>query len=252
MQVFPIKIQKKSVGFDLFKAIVDSKFNFQENDIVVISSKFVSVSEGSLIDLRSVKVTKRAKALASRFKMDERIAQIAMEESDYIVSGIPGFLLTINHGMIAPNAGIDKSNSPPGKIILYPKDCFKSAKQLRKKFLQNVGITVGIVISDSRLMPTRIGCTGVAVGVSGFEPVDDERGKKDLFGKKLMVTFKATADCLATIGVFLMGESNESVPIVVIRGADVHKTNRNLSMKDMTVKPKIDIYLRNMPHGLEV
>jgi len=249
MQVFPIRIPKKSVGFDLFRTIVDSKFDFQEDDIIVVSSKFVSVSEGSLIDLKNVRITKRAKSLASKFKMDEKIAQIALKESDYIVSGIPGFLLTINNGMIAPNAGIDKSNSPPGKIILYPKDSFKSAKRLRKKFLENLGISVGIVISDSRLMPTRIGCTGIAVGVSGFEPVEDERGKKDLYGKKLMVTFKATADCLATIAVFLMGESNESTPIVVVRGAKVHKTNRNLSMKDMTVKPKIDIYLRNMPHG---
>ena len=171
MQVFPIRISKKSVGFDLFRTIVDSKFDFQEDDIIVVSSKFVSVSEGSLIDLKSVRITKRAKSLASKFKMDEKIAQIAMEESDYIVSGIPGFLLTINNGMIAPNAGIDKSNSPPGKIILYPKDSFKSAKRLRIKFLENLGISVGIVISDSRLMPTRIGCTGIAVGVSGFEPV---------------------------------------------------------------------------------
>jgi len=250
MQVFPIRIPKKSVGFDLFKTIVDSEFDFQEDDIIVVSSKFVSVSEGSLIDLKNVRITKRAKSLASKFKMDEKIAQIALKESDYIVSGIPGFLLTINNGMIAPNAGIDKSNSPPGKIILYPKDSFMSAKRLRKKFLENLGISVGIVISDSRLMPTRIGCTGIAVGVSGFEPVEDERGKKDLYGKKLMVTFKATADCLATIGVFLMGESNESTPIVVVRDAKVHKTNRILSMKDMTVKPKIDIYLRNMPHAL--
>lgn len=249
MQVFPIRIPKKSVGFDLFKTIVDSEFDFQEDDIIVVSSKFVSVSEGSLIDLKSVRITKRAKSLASKFKMDERIAQIALKESDFIVSGIPGFLLTINNGMIVPNAGIDKSNSPPGKIILYPKDSFMSAKRLRIKFLENLGISVGIVISDSRLMPTRIGCTGIAVGVSGFEPVEDERGKKDLYGRELMVTFKAAADCLATIAVFLMGESNESTPIVVVRGAKVHKTNRNLSMKDMTVKPKIDIYLRNMPHG---
>lgn len=179
--------------------------------------------------------------------MDEKIAQISLQESDYLVSGIPGFLLTINDGMIAPNSGIDKSNCPPGKIVLYPKDSFKSAKQLRKKFSKKFGIKIGIVISDSRLMPTRIGCTGIAVGVSGFDPVDDERGKRDLFGKKLRVTFKATADCLATIGVFVMGESNESIPIVVIRGANVKKTERNLSMKDMTVNPKIDIYLRNMP-----
>jgi coenzyme F420-0:L-glutamate ligase/coenzyme F420-1:gamma-L-glutamate ligase len=247
MEIFPIKIPKKEAGFDLFRTIVESEFQFQESDIVVVSSKFVSMSEGSLIDLKNVKVSERARAFASRFKMDERIAEISLQESDYVVSGIPGFLLTINDGMIAPNAGIDKSNCPPGKIVLYPKDSFKSAKQLRKKFFKKFGIKIGIVISDSRLMPTRIGCTGIAVGVSGFSPVEDERGKNDLFGKKLRVTFKATADSLATIGVLIMGESNESIPIVVIRGADVKKTERNLSMKDMTVSPKIDIYLRGMP-----
>jgi coenzyme F420-0:L-glutamate ligase / coenzyme F420-1:gamma-L-glutamate ligase len=248
MEIFPIKIRKKGVGFNLFRAIVDSEFKFQDNDILVVSSKFVSMSEGSLIDLKNVKISKRAKELASRFKLDERIAQVALQESQHIISGIPGFLLTINDGMIAPNAGIDKSNCPPGKIVLYPKHSFKSARQLRKKFFDKLRIRVGIVISDSRLMPTRIGCTGIAVGVSGFEPVEDQRGKNDLFGKKLRVTFKATADCLATIGIFVMGESNESIPIVVIRGADVNRTQRNLSMKDMTVEPKIDIYLRNLPY----
>jgi coenzyme F420-0:L-glutamate ligase / coenzyme F420-1:gamma-L-glutamate ligase len=247
MEILPIKIPKKDEGFDLFRTIVDSKFQFLADDILVISSKFVSMSERSLIDLKNVKVSKRARDLALKFKMDERIAQVTLQESDYVVSGIPGFLLTINDGMIAPNAGIDKSNCPQGKIVLYPKDSFKTANELRKKFLKKHGMKIGIVISDSRLMPTRIGCTGIAVGVSGFYPVDDERGKADLYGKKLKVTFKATADCLATIGVFMMGESNESIPLVVIRGADVRETKRSLSMKDMTVNPKIDIYLRNLP-----
>ena len=247
MEIFPIKIPKKDEGFDLFRTIVESKFQFLADDILVISSKFVSMSERSLINLKNVKVSKRARALALKFKMDERIAQVTLQESDYVVSGIPGFLLTINGGMIAPNAGIDKSNCPQGKIVLYPKDSFKTANELRNKFLKKYGIKIGIVISDSRLMPTRIGCTGIAVGVSGFYPVDDERGKTDLYGKKLKVTFKATADCLATIGVFMMGESNESIPLVVIRGANVTETKRSLGMKDMTVNPKIDIYLRNIP-----
>jgi coenzyme F420-0:L-glutamate ligase len=247
MEIYPIKIPKKDEGFDLFGTIVESKFQFQTGDIVAISSKFVSMGESSLIDLKNVEVTKRARTLASRFKMDEKIAQVTLQESDYVVSGIPGFLLTINDGMIAPNAGIDKSNCPQGKIVLYPKDSFKTASDLRKKFFKKFGIKVGIVISDSRLMPTRIGCTGIAVGVSGFNPVEDQRGKRDLYGRKLKVTFKATADCLATMAVFMMGESNESIPVVVIRGASVRTTQRKLSMKDMTVNPKIDIYLRNMP-----
>jgi coenzyme F420-0:L-glutamate ligase len=246
MEIFPIKISKKSPGFDLFRTILESKFKFEQDDVLVISSKFVSMSEGSLVDLKSVKVSRKAKNLASKFKMDERIAQLTLQESQQIISGIPGFLLSISNGMIAPNAGIDKSNCPQGKVILYPKDSFKSANRLRRQFFDKLRIRTGIVISDSRLMPTRIGCTGIAIGVSGFKPVEDERGKKDLFGKKLRVTFKATADCLATTGVFLMGESNESVPIVVIRGANVKITERNLSMKDMTVDPKIDIYLRNL------
>jgi coenzyme F420-0:L-glutamate ligase/coenzyme F420-1:gamma-L-glutamate ligase len=247
MEIYPIKIPKKDEGFDLFGTIVESEFQFQTGDIIVISSKFVSMGESSLIDLKNVEVTKRARTLASRFKMDEKIAQVTLQESDYVVSGVPGFLLTINDGMIAPNAGIDKSNCPKGKIVLYPKDSFKTARELRKKFLKKYGIKVGIVISDSRLMPTRIGCTGIAVGVSGFNPVEDQRGKRDLYGRKLKVTFKATADCLATIAVFMMGESNESIPVVVIRGASLRTTQRKLSMKDMTVNPKIDIYLRNMP-----
>ena len=112
MEILPIKIPKKDEGFDLFRTIVESEFQFLADDILVISSKFVSMSERSLIDLKNVKVSKRARALASRFKMDERIAQVTLQESDYVVSGIPGFLLTINDGMIAPNAGIDKSNCP--------------------------------------------------------------------------------------------------------------------------------------------
>lgn len=247
MEIFPIKIPKKDEGFDLFGTIAKSKFQFRTDDIIVISSKFVSMSERSLVDLKNVEVTKRARILASRFKMDEKIAQVTLQESDYVVSGIPGFLLTINDGMIAPNAGIDKSNCPQGKIVLYPKDSFKTAYELRKRFLKEYGVKIGIVISDSRLMPTRIGCTGIAVGVSGFYPVEDERGKKDLYGRKLNVTFKATADSLATIAVFMMGESNESIPVVVIRGANVRRTQRKLNMKDMTVNPKRDIYLRNTP-----
>ena len=248
MEIFPIKIPKKQEGFDLFATLVESNFQFQDDDVIVISSKFVSMSEKSLVDLKNVKVGKKAKMLASRFKMDEKVAQVTLEESDYVVSGIPGFLLTINNGMIAPNAGIDKSNCPQGKMVLYPKDSFKTAAELRKKFREKFGVKIGIVISDSRLMPTRIGCTGIAVGVSGFDPVEDERGKRDLYGRKLRVTFKATADCLATMGVFMMGESNESIPVVVIRGANVRKSQRKLNMKDMTVNPKIDIYLRNMPN----
>jgi coenzyme F420-0:L-glutamate ligase len=243
MQVFPIKVERKICKFDLYHTIIKSGFSFSNDDILVISSKFVSISEGSTQRLSDVKPTNRSLILAKRFQMDSRIANIVLREADIIFGGIPGFLLTIKDGMIAPNAGIDKSNAPPGHIILYPKDSFKSASRLRKKFLSLLGLRLGVIISDSRLMPTRIGTTGIAIGVSGIEPVEDLRGHLDLFGKKLKVTMKAVADDLATVGVFMMGEGNESIPIVVIRGARVKFTRRKLSYRDLTINIRNDIYL---------
>ena len=74
---------------------------------------------------------------------------------------------------------------------------------------------VGIIFSDSRLAPTRIGTTGVAVTISGFNPSIDKRGQLDLFGNKLRVTQMAIADNLSSAAQLLMGEGNESTPIVI-------------------------------------
>jgi coenzyme F420-0:L-glutamate ligase/coenzyme F420-1:gamma-L-glutamate ligase len=243
VEVFPIKVERKGRKFDLFDTITNSGFKFSNHDVLVISSKFVSISEGSTLRLSDVKPSNRSRRLADRFQMDQRLADIVLREADIVLSGIPGFLLTIKDGMIAPNAGIDKSNAPLGHIILYPKNSFKTAERLRSKFMSTLGVRLGVVISDSRLMPTRIGTTGIAIGVSGIEPVEDLRGLPDLFGRKLLVTMKAVADDLATIGVFMMGESNESVPIVVIRGAKVKFTGRKISYRDLTVDARNDIYL---------
>ena len=246
MEVFAVKFPRKTQKFDLFKTVVSSGFQFLDRDIVVVSSKFVSISEGSMLNLKHVKPSKKSQKIAHLYSMDKRIVEIVLREADRVLSAIPGFLLTIKDGMLAPNAGIDKSNSPRNHVILYPRKPFESADRLRTNFLHFLGMNVGIVISDSRLMPTRIGTTGIAIGVSGFEPVEDLRGHQDLFGHELQVTFKATADDLATIAVFCMGEADESVPVVVVRGATVKFSRRKLNAKDLTVDPRTDIYLRNL------
>ncbi len=244
IEIIPIAIKPRKAKFDLFASILD--FEYKDNDIIVISSKFVSMSEGSIVNLHKVKVSKRARTLAIKCHMDPKIAELVLRESDYIVKGVPGFLLATRDGMIAPNAGIDKSNIPKGYAILYPRHPFEVAQKLRQKFLVELGMRVGILIADSRLMPTRIGTTGVAISCAGFEPVEDLRGRRDLFGNILRVTFRAVADGLATMGVAIMGEANESTPVVVIRGAKVAWSDENFSRRDLTVEPEQDIYLRSI------
>jgi F420-0:gamma-glutamyl ligase len=223
VEILPVHVKPRKNRFDLFKSL--QGFEYKNNDIVVISSKFVSMSEGSIVSLREVKASRKARALASKCHMDAKMAELVLRESDYIVKGVPGFLLAIRDGMIAPNAGMEK---------------------MKQKFLMEQGIRTGIVIADSRLMPTRIGTTGVAIACAGFQPVDDLRGRRDLFGNVLRVTFKAVADGLATMGVAVMGESDESTPAAVVRGARVEWSDKKFSWRDMAVEPGQDIYLRSL------
>jgi coenzyme F420-0:L-glutamate ligase len=248
VEVLPIRIGIRKRRFDLFGNL--QRFDYRDEDILVISSKFVSMSEGAVVDLSKVRVSKKARSLAAKCHMEPKMAELVLRESDYVVKGVPGFLLAVRDGMIAPNAGIDKSNVPKGYAILYPRDPFGTAEKLRDKFRAERGVRVGIVLADSRLMPTRIGTTGVAIACAGFDPVDDLRGRKDLFGNILRVTFKAVADGLATMGVAVMGESDESTPAAVVRGAKVVWSDKKFSWKDMAVSPSQDIYLRGV-RGLE-
>jgi coenzyme F420-0:L-glutamate ligase / coenzyme F420-1:gamma-L-glutamate ligase len=242
----PIKIKTQRKLFDLFDTIIASKFKFKNKDVLILSSKFVSMSEGSILDLKKIKPGNKAKEIAKTYQMEPSLVEAVIRESDFILGGLPGFLLTIRNGILAPNAGIDKSNVPFNNIICLPNDPFLSAETLRLEFLTRLGIKVGIIISDSRLMPTRIGTTGVAIGCAGLEPVEDQRGNKDLFGHVLKYTLKATADSLATMGTFVMGESNESIPVVVIRGLNIPFTDRRLSWRDLAIDHETDIYFRCM------
>jgi coenzyme F420-0:L-glutamate ligase len=244
VEVLPIHIGIKKSKFDLFESL--QGFGYKDEDVLVISSKFASMSEGAIINLDKVRVSKNARTLAAKCQMDDKMAELVLRESDYILKGVPGFVLAIRDGMIAPNAGIDKSNVPKGYAILYPRHPFRTAEKLKQKFSSELGIRVGIVLADSRLMPTRIGTTGIAIACAGFEPVEDLRGKRDLFGNVLRVTFKAVADGLATMGVAVMGESDESTPAAVVREAKVMWSDRKFSWKDMAVAPTRDIYLRGV------
>ncbi len=244
IEILPIRVDVQKEKFDLFASL--SHFEYRPDDVLIVSSKFVSMSEGVVVKLADVAPSKKARALARKFDMDAGIAELVLKDAQYVVKGVPGFLLTIRDGMIAPNAGIDRSNVPAGYAILYPQRPFTSAEKLRQKFRQELGLRLGIVIADSRLMPTRIGTTGVAIACAGFEPVEDLRGKRDLFGNVLRVTLKAVADGLATMGVAVMGESNESTPAAVVRGANVAWSEKKFSWRDMAVSPSKDIYLRGI------
>jgi coenzyme F420-0:L-glutamate ligase len=246
LEIIPLKVKVRKNKFDLYKSITYSGFDFAENDVLIISSKYCSISEGSVLALDNVKPTSKARSMRTSYQMDERLAEIILREADHVFKGLPGFLLSAKNGILAPNAGIDKSNVPSGHVALYPNRPFEIAGKLRRQFLVHKDVNIRIIMADSRLMPGRVGTVGVAIACSGFEPVEDLRGTRDLFGKVLRVSFKAVADSMATIAVAAMGEGNESTPAVVLRGVVVVSTDRKLSWKDLAVNPELDLYLRGL------
>ena len=128
--------------------------------------------------------------------------------------------LTIKDGMFMTNAGIDESNAN-GKLVWLP-DCYACAQQLRDRLQQIWHIKeLGIVITDSMILPLRAGVIAAAVGYAGFKGVKDLRGQADIFGKKLQTTLVDVADSLASAAALLMGEAAEQCPLCLIEEAPV-------------------------------
>ncbi|MDR1123651.1 MAG: coenzyme F420-0:L-glutamate ligase [Elusimicrobiota bacterium] len=151
---------------------------------------------------------------------------------------------TIKDGMVMTNAGIDESNIK-NKIALLPRDCYKTAARLRAALLKKYKIkNLGIILTDSMILPLRAGVIAGAVGYSGFEGVKDCRGQKDLHGRKLKMTFVNAADTLAAAAALMMGEGAEQSPLALIENAPVSFRARaaKLTRAEIKYPLKDDLY----------
>jgi coenzyme F420-0:L-glutamate ligase/coenzyme F420-1:gamma-L-glutamate ligase len=250
LSVYPIKSEVKTDEFDLFESLISSlersHITLETGAVIVISSKFVANSQGRVIDYNQVVPSKESQLLGKKFQINPKIAEIILRESDTIFGGVPGFVITSADNIMAPNAGIDKSNAQKGKIILYPVDANLVTEQLRRKIFLKYFIHVGIIIVDSRLMPARVGTIGVAIACAGIEPVSDIRGQKDLFGNPLKVTFQAIADNLASIANLKMGEGSDATPFCVIKNSQAQITDRKIDPHEMAISHDQCVYVRGL------
>lgn len=224
MQIFGIKMPLIHPGDDLTSISIECSKkqgnSIHDKDIVIFSAKVVGTSQGRLVDLSKVKPSKKALALSKKYHLDPAFTEVVIKESDEILGGVEYALATMKKGVLIANGGVDQSNSPQGFATLWPKDPQKSAEDLKRCF-KEAGLDVGILVIDSRTLPLRMGNSAVALGVTGFAPVEDLRGKKDLYGRPMKIKRMAIADDLAAAAHLVMGETSESIPIAVVRDAPV-------------------------------
>ena len=172
------------------------------------------------------------------------MAETILRESDVIFGGVRGFIMAVCGKILAPNAGIDMSNSDKKNAILYPVNPYTVAEQIRRMIFLKWSVHTGVILSDSRLAPARAGTTGVAISCSGISPAMDKRGTKDLDGKPLLVTSKATADNIASIANHMMGEGAESTPLAIVRNSGTMMTGKRTRPDVAAVPYEKCVYIR--------
>lgn len=203
----------------VFDVLDESIVSLPENTVVAISSKIISLCEGSVVN----KTT-------SKDELIQREAELYLprELSPY------GYCNTItNHTLIA-GCGIDSSNAD-GQYVLWPLDSQKTANQIREYLASKFNLTnIGVIITDSASTPLRLGVTGIFLGFSGFKPLQDNRGKKDLFGETMVISRTNIAGGIAAAAVLVMGESNEQTPIALVEDLQsIDFVNRNPNSEEL-------------------
>ena len=247
MQVFPIQtriIRAEDDFLDVvLSALQNAGMSILDNDILTIAETPLGTTEGQVVNLSEVQVSEEAKTLAEKYELLPAVAELVIREADDILGGIPHVVLTIKNNTLMANAGVDKSNVPPGFASLLPVNPRASAERLRAEIKKRTGKRVGVMIIDSRTQPLRLGNIGMALGVAGFRPVADDRGRKDLFGNELRITRRAIADNLASACTAVMGESNESVPAALIRDAPAEFVDESFDSSEMWISPQECMYM---------
>ncbi len=204
----------------IIKAVLCAGLVPCDGDVFVVTQKIVSKAEGRCVNLATVVPSPRAVALAEEVDKDPRLVELILSESTEVVRHRRTVLVTAHRlGYVMANAGIDQSNvGEADHVLLLPVDPDESATQLKARLDDEFGIEVGVVISDSFGRAWRNGVVGVALGAAGIPALWDRIGKPDLFGREMQVTEVALADNLASAAGLLMGETDEGLPVVHVRG----------------------------------
>lgn len=229
MQYIPIKTRiLNPPQDDLLGVIGDSLGYIKDGDILLVTSKVVSIHQGRCISVE---------AIGKR--------ELVEQEADYLIEGYERFRmspLTIKHNALFSGAGIDESNAD-GHYILLPNKPFDEAERIWEFVTEKLKIkNLGVVITDSHSQPMRSGAVGIAIAWWGFHPLESHTGKKDLFNRPLQWSATNIVDCIAAGGGAVSGETDESTPLILVRDVPNIVFTKVDTRHEVFRSPKEDIF----------
>jgi coenzyme F420-0:L-glutamate ligase/coenzyme F420-1:gamma-L-glutamate ligase len=193
-------------GDDLAAAIAGRAPWLADGDVVVVTSKVVSKIEGNLVHVEPG---------ADREAVRQRA--VAAETVRVVARRGPLSIVQTRHGWVVAAAGIDASNVAADALALLPVDADDSARRLRDRLAELLGVRVAVVVSDTFGRTWREGLTDVAIGAAGIPALLDLRGAVDAHGNRLETTQIAVVDELAAAADLVKGKLS-GMPVAVVRG----------------------------------
>lgn len=240
----PIVQEGDDLAFLICQAAEKQGTPIQNGDVIVATHVVVSRAEGNVVNLETVTPSEFAKNFAKTTGKDPRLVEVVLRESKSIVRMRGGKLITeTKHGIVCANSGVDQSNVPGKDVVApLPKDSDRSAQNIRKKIMQVTGKDVAVIVSDTHGRPLRLGEINIALGTAGFTPLRDRRGETDLFGYKIRIKRTAIADELASAAELVIGQTDEAIPVAIIRGYQYPKYSKKKPVR-LTRPPKEDLFI---------
>jgi coenzyme F420-0:L-glutamate ligase/coenzyme F420-1:gamma-L-glutamate ligase len=249
LALFPVPgIPLAGGGEDVGEIIVEkcraANFAICDRDVVVIAQKLVSKAEHRVYKLADFDPSPQARALSERTGRDPRMCEAYLQESDEVVeigrATRHGLMVMTRHkiGFVAQGAGIDQSNICAGDephLIMLPKDPDASAREIRGRIRALTGREVAVIINDSFGRLDRLGSMGMSIGFAGISHVE-RRKQTDLFGGHITPVI-ALVDELSAAASMLMGQGDEGIPVVIVRGAP-YTTNEESGIRDLLYHPE--------------
>ncbi len=245
LEGIPIVDESSDISQIIKDAILKQGCGLKHGDIILIAETLISKAENNFIKLDDLTPSEEAIELAEKSKKDPKLVQAILDESAEVVRVGPKFIITeTKHGFVCANAGIDESNVGDGLATPMPADADKSAFNIREFLEKEFDEEIAVIITDTQGRAFRFGAIGTAIGCSGITPLWRRVGEKDLYGRELETTEIATADELSSAASLIMGQADEGLPVVLIRGFSSFDAIRdvNSNIKPLLMTKEFDVF----------
>src|SRR5258706_3116529 len=138
LQIFGVAgLPEIAKGADLAALIADAASAagtaLADGDIIVVTSKIVSKSEGRTVELADIDPSPFAVEWSTKWGKDPAVIEVVLREAKRIVRQLGPVLITeTQHGFVCANSGVDQSSSGAhGRLVLLPVDPDTSARRIR-------------------------------------------------------------------------------------------------------------------------